>query len=84
LVDSDFRQILRKRKTGLIVTTRVVRILPDTVTYVVKQNIMLRVVLKNLKIPRNLLNLNEILICTVVGQNPYKNQTVRSTHNISL
>ena len=58
--------------------------MPDTVTYVVKQNIMLRVVLKNFKIYHKLLNLKEIFICTTGYQNPFKNQTVSSTHNISL
>jgi hypothetical protein len=58
--------------------------MPDTVTYVVKQNIMLRVVLKNLKISHNPLNLMQIFICTTEEQNLYKNQPFRPTHNISL
>ena len=64
MIDSDFGQITRKQKTGLTIRTIEERILPDTVTYVVKQNIMLRVVLENLEISPNLLNLKEISICT--------------------
>jgi len=52
--------------------------LPDTVTYVVKQNIMLRVVLKNLEIPPKLLNLKEILICTNEIKIPLKIRQLRS------
>ena len=62
--DSDFGQIMRKRKTGLTVRTREERILPDTVTYVVQQIIMLPVILKNSKILHNPLNLKAILIYT--------------------
>ena len=60
----NFGQISRKRKTGLTVSTRVERILPDTVTYVIKQNIMLPVVLRNFKIFHNPLNLKAISIYT--------------------
>jgi len=64
LVGSDFGQIMRKRKTGLTVSTQEERILPDTVTYEVKKNIMLPVILKNLGISHNSLNLKAISICT--------------------
>ena len=60
MIDSDFGQIMRKRKTGLTVSTRVERILPDTVTYVLKQNIMLPVFLRIYKIRPNSLNLKTI------------------------
>ena len=72
MVDSDFGQIMRKRKTGLTVSTPVERILPDTVTYVVKQNIMLPVVLKNLEISSKSLNLKEISTCTREIEIPLK------------
>ncbi len=60
----NFGQIVRKRKTGLTVSTRVERILPDTVAYVVKQNIMLPVFLRIFKIRPNPLNLKIISIYT--------------------
>ena len=41
--------------------------MPDTVNYVVKQNIMLRVFFKNHKTPHKSLNLMEISICTTDG-----------------
>ena len=64
MIDSDFGQVMRKRKTGLTVRTREERILPDTVTYVVQQIIMLPVIFKNSKILHNLLNLKAISIYT--------------------
>ena len=64
MTDSDFGQVMRKRKTGLTVKTREERILPDTVTYVVQQIIMLPVVLKIFKIMHNLLNIQAISVYT--------------------
>jgi len=77
LVDSDFGQIIRKRKTGLTVKTREERILPDTVTYVVQQIIMLPVFLKNFKILHNLLNLKAISIYTNQAGIPLKIRQLR-------
>ena len=64
MIDSDFGQVMRKRKIGLTVRTREERILPDTVTYVVQQIIMLPVILRNFKILHNLLDLKAISIYT--------------------
>ena len=72
MIDSDFGQVMRKRKTGLTVRTREERILPDTVTYVVQQNIMLPVILKNSKILHNLLNLKTISTYTSRVEIPLK------------
>ena len=62
MIDSDFGQIMREKKFGLTVSTRVERILPDTVTYVLRQNIMLPVFLRIFKIRPNPLNLKTISI----------------------
>ncbi len=72
MVDSDFGQIMRKRKTGLTVRTREERILPDTVTYVVQQIIMLPVILKKFKTLHNSLNLKAISIYTNQVEIPLK------------
>ncbi len=72
MVDSDFGQVMRKRKTGLTVKTREERILPDPVTYVLQQIIMLPVILKNSKILHNLLNLKAISIYTSQVEIPLK------------
>ncbi len=76
--DSDFGQILRKRKIGLTVRTREERILPDTETYVVKQNIMLPVILKNFKNTHNSLNLKAISTYTDRIKIPLKIRQLRS------
>jgi hypothetical protein len=77
LIDSDFGQVMRKRKTGLTVRTREERILPDTLTYVVQQIIMLPVILTNFKFLHNLLNLKAILIYTDKIKIPLKIKQLR-------
>jgi hypothetical protein len=83
LIDSDFGQVMRKRKTGLTVRTQEERISPDTVTYVVQQIIMLPVILENPKILYNLLNLKAISTYTSRIKIPLKNQIVTVARNIT-
>ena len=77
MIDSDFGQVMRKRKTGLTVRTREERISPDTVTYVVQQIIMLPVILTNFKFLHNLLNLKAISIYTDKIKIPLKIKQLR-------